>query len=457
VVVIGPDSGQETINGPLEINGSGTFTETLTGGDSSGSTQTDSWSLTELGSVSAGQLALSCYALSEQVNSNASSADSSSISETGSGYAGTFEYNNSVYTYSYSGSANHSASANQNSTSSASLVEQGIFANGSFNLSLVSYSGSGSASGSASSGDSGTWSGTSFTSTSSDSAQSGDSGSYSVSASGNYVNGSFSLSNYVLQGSSTQSWSQHANETDAENPPSVFAPTGTAPSLGCGGSWETFSRSDSESAVESGSLYQTGSVSAGSYTNLSYSNTESSAATVTAQSLNTAGYSSSDTWQTSASQTVTLSGGSATGSSSYNFKDTYPAGSTSGTATDSVSSTLTVTTPALLVNLMKPDASSVGIVSADASGGGAPVSTPDVGVTDAEKEWLSGTNASAQEATQPNSAMPMVPPGAAKAPLGDPPDAPQIPSSLADKPWGTPVYEPDTGNWTWKYENPETQ
>jgi hypothetical protein len=412
----GPDSGQETISGPLVINGSGTFTETLTGGDSSGSTQTDSWSLTELGSVSAGQLALSCYALSAQVNSSASSADSSTCTETDSGYAGTYISNNNVYTYSYSGSANHSASVNQNSTSSASLLEQGVYNNGSFNLSLVSYSGSGNESGSASDGDSGTWSGTSFSSTASDSAQSGDSGSYSMSASGNYSNGSFSLSNYVLQGSSTQSWSQQANETDVEKGPPVFgnAAWGANPNFGTSTN-HTFSRSDNESAVESGSLYQTGSVSAGSYSNLSYSNTESSVATVSNQAFNSQ-YCSSDSWQTSGTQTMTLSAGSSAGSSAYSFSE----GNTSGSATNSVSSTLTVTTPALLVDFLTPDASSVGIVSADASGGGAPVSTPDVGVTRVVKEWLSGTNASAQEATQPESAMPMVPPGAAKGPLGDP-------------------------------------
>ena len=91
-----------------------------------------------------------------------------------------------------------------------------------------------------------------------------------------------------------------------------------------------------------------------------------------------------------------------------------------GSGLGSSQSSLTLTAPGVLVDLLVPDESSVAVVGADESSGGMSVSTPNLGVAAATSEWLSGTGASAQEVTQPDGEMPMVPPGSVGGPTQTP-------------------------------------
>jgi hypothetical protein len=395
----GSDSGTESIDGATVYDGSGTFTETGSGNDNSGMTQTDGWSLSEQGTMAAGSMSLSSYVFSETESDSASSADNSNWSET---LSGTNEGQ------SFSGSDSGGESDSQGTSDSGSLLEQGSASNGSLTLSLVSYSGGGSENGSASDNESGNWSG-GYSGSDSSNASSGDNGNYSVSALGSFSNGSLSLSSYVLQGGSSESSSQSAGEQDTLS-------LGSMGGMGSMPTSENFSRSDTASSQENESVYQSGVETAGSYANASYSLSDNSLATATQQTA-TPYYSSSDSWQSADTLTDSLISMSSTNSATFGFTDTNDTGS--GSTFTQSSPALTV--PGLLVNIPLPDASSVPVIGADeSSGSGIPVSSPDLGVVDATSAWLNATGASAQDVTQPNSAMPMVTPAALGAPTQAP-------------------------------------
>jgi hypothetical protein len=199
----GSDSGTESIDGATVYDGSGTFTETGSGNDNSGMTQTDGWSLSEQGTMAAGSMSLASYVFSETEGDSASSADNNNWSET---LSGTNEGQ------SFSGSDSGGESDSQGNSASGSLLEQGSASNGCLILSLVSYSGSGSEDGSASDQESGDWTG-GYSGSDSAQASSGDNDNYSLSSFALTEQGSDTLtSSSVSNASATESGSSSGQE-----------------------------------------------------------------------------------------------------------------------------------------------------------------------------------------------------------------------------------------------------
>ena len=397
-------------------NGNGSFARTGSGSDSSAGTQTDGWNLSEQGSSVGASFALSSYGFSEQESGSDSANDSSGWSETISG-------TNEGQTY--SGTDSGSESDTQGDNSSGALSEMGSASGGSLSLSVVSYSGSGSDSASASDSDGGNWSG-SFSGSDSANASQSDSGNYTVSALGNYSNGSMSLSSYVLSGGSSGSSSQSASEADTLKTLDIGTMSGS----------ENFSRADTAAGQQSNEIYQSGVETAGSYANVSYSLSDTSAATVTEQTA-VPSYTSSDSWHSAETLTDPPGVATVTSSTSLGFTDTNDTGSGSSTSLTTMSETI----PKVLADMPAPDASSVPVVGADESGGGMPVSSPSLGVVGEVGSLLGATGDSAQEATQPASTMAMEPPGAAAAPTQAPPVAKPTPELTQGVAWA-PGHEP---------------
>ncbi len=181
------------------------------------------------------------------------------------------------------------------------LDQEGTYSGGSFALATVTYSGGSSASFTSSEELDSAWTGDysgSQTHTYSDSG----SNSFAASAAGNFAAGSFSMSSLVLQASATRSTSTSDNYQ--------------ASTLGQSATYDQFQGYD-----DSASVYQAGTMSAGSFANTSYTYHQSGLSTF-ATDVDAAGLAGSQTWTQSTSADVVLGSNPAKFSSSAFAFDT---------------------------------------------------------------------------------------------------------------------------------------
>ena len=126
---------------------------------------------------------------------------------------------------------------------------------------------------------------------------------------------------------------------------------------------ENFSRADTAAGQQSNEIYQSGVETAGSYANVSYSLSDTSAATVTEQTA-VPSYTSSDSWHSAETLTDPPGVATVTSSTSLGFTDTNDTGSGSSSS----QTTMTEMIPKVLADMPAPDASSVPVAGADESG-----------------------------------------------------------------------------------------
>jgi hypothetical protein len=314
-------------------NSSGTFSH------SSSSTLTtvlswqSSFSLSQQGTEVGGTWALACYAFSQQQSSTTSLSKADGTSDT---FAGT----DAGQTFSGTGSG--ASTYQEQSSVSGNLVQQGTYGNESFALTTLTYQGSGSDTFNASSSQTDSWSGSSgsmsapsdpdatnesstlllgpggsggYGGSDSASAQEAGAGSYTEWAAGSFAAGSFSLSSFSLAGS----WQGSSAETQGEQQTLNGAPS----------SWQ-----QTASARESTALTQTGTMTAGAFSNSCYNYTDSGADTTTHQASGQ-GYQSSDTWADTHSTQQTGSGTSGSESDTAGTTFSYRQQYGGGTATNS--------------------------------------------------------------------------------------------------------------------------
>ena len=181
---------------------------------------------------------------------------------------------------------------------------QGTVGNNSFNLSLVCYVLSGSNNFSSSQSDASNWSG-GYSGNSSGPVSSSGSGSWSLSGVGNYSGGSWSLSSDILQANSSGSFSNSNSDQDT-----LRGSHGTMSNLVADYDWN-------DSGSDSASLYQSGTATAGVYSNSSYilASTECDTLTTSETVTSTSTYTGSDTMTSVESLSVTMIGGGGGGSS----------------------------------------------------------------------------------------------------------------------------------------------
>ncbi len=366
----GSTSGAEMFAPQEWYGGSGTFSDNSGANATSQGTVSESFSLTEQGTFASGSYGLSCYAFGQQQQS------SDSVSESGS-WTGSFQGVNQNQSYSGTDGGNFSGSSTD--SASASLTEQGSYGGGSFNLGLVNFGAQGNNSFGSTESDNSNWSG-GYSGSENGSQQANGNGSFTEAASGNYGGGSFSLSCVMLQGGATGSYSD--DESDQETlivSGNSFNHTGGAEHQ----SWEV-----NDSGQESDTLYQAGVETAGSYSNLSYSNTSGGAASWSDQLVLPNGVVITDNWQdTSSTQAVGANGGNKvqTDNATDNWQDAAGGGSAAGT----FQSSLPFATPGAPVLLAAPDASSVPVAGGEAAGD-LPSAAPGLAVVATTGEWLTG-------------------------------------------------------------------
>ena len=262
----GTGAGTDGVDGYTAYNGSDNFTEAGSSTEGVTGTATSGFVLSELGAYSNGSFSLGNYLLSVQQSSSAS------VSEVG---GSTDSVSGTNQGSSYSGPGSESFSDSDVQSSSGSLTEQGSYANGSFSLGTVTYQGSGDDSFSDSDGDSDSWSG-GYSGTDSVSDQEGGTSSFTTYETGNFSNGSFSLSSYLLWGGSSGSYSDGGGDQETLS-----------------GSASSFARLVTGQASDT--LYQSGSMTAGAFSNASFNYSESKSDTTT-DAASGPGYASNDSW-----------------------------------------------------------------------------------------------------------------------------------------------------------------
>lgn len=326
----------ESYVGLVAYNVSGTFIDGESVTTIVQNTSATDYSVSEQGTFSNATLALSSFAFLYAQSSQQTITASGGSTQTFSGADDTgLGASNPTFT----GTGGGTVSYENDQSSSSSLSQQGSFAGGAFNLSAVNYSGSASNSFSASDASAKQWSG-GYSGT--ETITNADSGadSQSMSATGSFAGGSWSLSSYALQGSAQQADSHGRSRVQ---------------SLGTIGAGSTFATSDASTG--SSSLYQSGTQSAGTYANGSYSYHDNSATTITANAQ-APGSTSADTRTEQSASTIVL-GGTQQDASAASYS--YQTGSGSGTFSNSGSAGSAAPASAPVVQFGTPDP---GIVAA---------------------------------------------------------------------------------------------
>ena len=298
------------------------------------------YSISEQGTFTNAAFGLSGYAFAYAQSSQQTTSVTGGSTETMAGAD-----NAGMSSPTFTGGGAGTVSALDVQSSNSSLSQQGSFAGGSFNLSAVSYAGAASDSYSDSATDASAWTGADSGSASDASADSG-SNTQTVSASGSFVAGSWSLSSYVLAGSS-----QQANSDSSDQQQSL--------SLGSFGGTSNSSFASSDASADSSSLYQAGTQAAGAYANASYNYHDGSASTATANAQGPAqgpNLAMGQTWTQQNANAIVLGGTQQqTASATYSYQDP----GVSGTVTNngSAASAAVATTP--VVQFGAPDPSVV--------------------------------------------------------------------------------------------------
>ena len=278
-------------------SGTGTYTDSSGSNATVQETNTECFTLSEQGTFGNGSLSISSYVFSLQQSSTQCTSQSGSWTET---FSGTNQGQN------YSGTDSGTYSDTANVSSSGSMTMQGTVGNNSFNLSLVCYVLSGSDNFSSSQSDNSNWTG-GYSGSSSGPVSSSGSGNWSISGVGSYSGGSWSLSSYVLQSNSAGSFSNSNSDADT-----LRGSHGTMSNQVTSYNWN-------DSGSSSASLYQSGTATAGVYSNSSYALSNSASETLTTSETvdSTSMYSGSDTLTSAETLSVMMISGG--GGSSYQY------------------------------------------------------------------------------------------------------------------------------------------
>jgi hypothetical protein len=248
-----------------------------------------SYATSEQGTFSNGSFGLSSFAF---LYAQASQQTVSAAGGAAQAFGGADDVGQGASNPTFTGDGISTVTYEDDQSSSSSLAEEGTFAGGSFNLSEVDYAGSSSDSYSAANDSASEWTGGyagSETIASADSAAN----SQDISATGSFVAGSWSLSNYVLAGAAQQAQSDSHDQE------------GGLVSMGMVMDGSSFASSDASTG--SSTLYQAGTQAAGNYANSSYSYQDSAAATMTADAQ-MPGMTAGQCWTELSASTVLLGG-----------------------------------------------------------------------------------------------------------------------------------------------------
>ncbi|MCI0379592.1 MAG: DUF4926 domain-containing protein [Gemmataceae bacterium] len=365
----------------------GTFVETSGRSTVEQTVNSSSHSLSQQGTFAGGSFSLSSFAFAVAVASEYSSLATGTSLQT---FAGANDIGQGAGNPTFTGNETGSLSRERSEAKSSSLSQQATFAGGSFNLTTVTYTASGSTDLTSSEGRDAAWSG-GFSGNETYASDASGSDQYSVSATGSFAAGSFSLSSYVLSGSADVDGSTSNSRTQS---------LGTVT--------KSFARSQSLTASDS--LYQAGTLNGGVYANTSYSYQDSSANTLTIDAQ-AQGLLIDETWTQARSTNVVLGGAQTnTAAATYSYLDgaspvtVQNAGSGSAPGPETSAVVMFAAPDARLVPLagagqhIAIDGGSADDATLAAAGKGAPVPVQikTQAVADA-RAWLGGTQASSHQ------------------------------------------------------------